>query len=110
MRWTELAQKGKVPLAYITGKNEESKGPTCETPADFHLNNNRLDLAYRQLDHHSFSKLRNGVADRRVSEFDVPFDRCRRCSQVCAWYVTGNHCHEHFCLMAATQELPGYSH
>lgn len=71
-RWTELAQKGKVPLAYITGKSEGSNVLTCGIPADTDLNNNRLDLAHRQLDNHSFSKLWNGFADRRVSDFDIP--------------------------------------
>ena len=71
MRWTELAQKGKVLLAYITGKNDEANRLTCKIHADFHLNNYRLDLAYRQLDNHSFSKLWDGIANRRVSDFDI---------------------------------------
>jgi len=71
MSWTELAQTGKVPLAYITGKDEESNGFISDILTDLRLHNDRLDMAYRQLDNHPLREFRNGVSDRRVSGFDI---------------------------------------
>lgn len=44
----ELAQKGKVPLAYITGKYQEfDRTDACDDPADYQSFLDRLDLADR---------------------------------------------------------------
>lgn len=53
-------------------------GRSWEKLADFDLFNNRLDLAYWQLDYHSLGQFWNGFADRRVSCLDILFRQVQR--------------------------------